>query len=199
MEGGARQQVSSNGLEAGGAKRGQEADSKEAGGKEEQGAKDKPSAHRKQQRKAEKKQDKRDLAAKAAQQAEETAAAEEGIAGRQARVVGERAPQSLQGAVVLCVMQKGEEVQVRQQGQTYWVRKSDLCFDVRLPQHPARLDYTGLSASVATEAMRAVQDVDFYDWGNLLTDSQVVAGIQEVAARLGKQPDVTVLTPAGRG
>ena len=162
-----------------------------ASAKQKGSLKDKPSAHRKQQRKAEEKQDKRALAAKATQQAEETAAAEEGIAGRQARVVGERAPQ-----VVLCVMQKGEEVQVRQQGQTYWVRKSDLCFDVRLPQHPARLDYAGLSASVATEAMRAVQDVDFYDWGSLLTDSQVVAGIQEVAARLGKQPDVTVLTPA---
>ena len=166
-----------------------------ASAKQKASLKDKPSAHRKQPRKAEEKQDKRALAAAAAKQAEETAAAEEGIAGRQARVVGESAPQSLQGAVVLCVMQKGE-VQVRQQGQTYWVRKSDLCFDVRLPRHPARLDYAGMSASVATEARRAVPDVDFYDWGSLLTDSQVIAGIQEVAARLGQQPDVTVLTPA---
>ena len=151
-----------------------------ASAKQKGSLKDKPSAHRKQQRKTEEKQDKRALAAKAAQQAEETAVAEEGIAGRQARVVGERAPQSLQARSCSASCRKERKSRSDSRGRRTG-SESQTCASMCVSHS---IHYAGLSASVATEAMRAVQDVDFYDWGSLLTDSQVVAGIQEVAARL---------------
>lgn len=117
--------------------------------------------------------------------------------GRVARVVGETAPDSAGGAVVL--VEKGRQSDVLcvlPSTEKRWISKIDLEYPVL--KKSARLSMSAdQRQSAAREAIQhsGKQQQDVYQLGDLLTDDQLKAGWEEIRQRLRPGQSVQVVLP----
>ena len=149
-------------------------------------------------KKRRKKDAKRAEKARQAKAAEESEEDQKAWCGVTARVVGETAPGSLQGAVV--VVQKGRGSQALclcPNTSQQWIAKADLEYPVndqvaRQAMAPVQLRE---AARKAVEADEKIQ-VEQYQLGQLLADHQLKAAWTEVQLRLQPDSAVKFVTPA---
>ncbi|CAE7266899.1 unnamed protein product [Symbiodinium sp. CCMP2592] len=120
--------------------------------------------------------------------------------GKQARVIGDLAPQTLLGKIVVCGKQTDSQVLINADGLHEWVSHTDITLDVRDRQFPLVLDFESFpSAAASEEAAASAKDLRLYKHEELLTDSQLEAGIREMSYRFshGAEPaSLCVLRPA---
>ncbi|CAE7232296.1 unnamed protein product [Symbiodinium sp. CCMP2592] len=144
-----------------------------------------------------KKQQKKDQAKKAQRRAAEPGS-EGHLHGKQARVIGDLAP--LLGKIVVCGKQTDSQVLINADGVHEWVSHTDITLDVRDRQFPLVLDFESFpSAAASEEAAASAKDLRLYKHEELLTDSQLDAGIREMSYRFshGAEPaSLCVLRPA---
>ncbi|CAE7627376.1 unnamed protein product [Symbiodinium sp. CCMP2592] len=146
-----------------------------------------------------KKQQKKDQAKKAQRRAAEPGS-EGHLHGKQARVIGDLAPQTLLGKIVVCGNQTDSQVLINADGFHEWVSHTDITLDVRDRQFPLVLDFESFpSAAASEEAAASAKDLRLYKHEELLTDSQLEAGIREMSYRFSHGADpasLCVLRPA---
>ncbi|CAE7738776.1 unnamed protein product [Symbiodinium sp. CCMP2592] len=120
--------------------------------------------------------------------------------GKQARVIGDLAPQTLLGKIVVCGKQTDSQVLINADGFHEWVSHTDITLDVRDRQFALVLDIDSFpSAAASEEAAASAKDLRLYKRAELLTDSQLQAGIREMSYRFshGAEPaSLCVLQPA---
>ena len=159
-------------------------------------AADKPSSKKHE---AHKKKRERQQRAADRQEAFADAAVEGALFGKTARVIGDMAPASLRGLEVVCRKQTDSHVLVQQTDRQEWVEQADISLDVGARLFPLQPDIQSFPAVAARQEAAALGDLQLYSFGDLLTDSQVLAGIREMSYRLsaGSQPDsLCLLLPA---
>lgn len=169
---------------------------KKAGDSSKPSAADKPSSRR---HRAAWKQKERQQRAADRPEAFADAAVEGALLGKQARVIGDTAADCLRGQEVLCGKQTDSQVLVEWNNAQHWVLQADITLHVGDRQFPLHLDYENFPAVAAKEEAAALKDLQLYSHGDLLTDSQLQAGIREMSCRLsgGSQPDsLCLLLPA---
>ncbi|CAE7348037.1 unnamed protein product, partial [Symbiodinium microadriaticum] len=162
-------------------------------------AADKPSSKKHE---AHKKKRERQQRAVDRQEAFADAAVQGALFGKTARVIRDMAPASLRGLEVVCRKQTDSHVLVQQRDRQEWVEQADISLDVGVRLFPLQLDIESFPAVAAREEAAALGDLQLYSFGDLLTDSQLLAGIRvsrEMSYRLsaGSQPDsLCLLLPA---
>ncbi|CAE7488170.1 unnamed protein product [Symbiodinium sp. CCMP2592] len=114
-----------------------------------------------------KKQQKKDQAKKAQRRAAEPGS-EGHLHGKQARVIGDLAPQTLLGKIVVCGKQTDSQVLINADGLHEWVSHTDITLEVRDRQFPLVLDFESFPSAAASEEAAAIRDspeakVRYYD------------------------------------
>ena len=100
---------------------------------------------------------------------------------------------------MLCGRQTDRQVLVQFDGAQHWLEQSDITLDVGDRVFPVQLDYEAFPALLAREEEVRLSDLQMYRHGDLLSDSQLLAGIREMSHRLsaGGLPDsLTLQLPA---
>jgi len=115
-------------------------------------------------------------------------------------VVGDTVvPASLRGQLVQLLQQTDTDVQVQAASGQHWVSQADVTTDCWDKIWPDFIDLAELSPKTLQEEEQHLKDLAVYRHGDLLTDSQLQAGLREVSLRLsdGGQPaGLHVLLPA---
>lgn len=164
------------------------------------GKKLKPSAKLKYShlQKRKKKQSKKTAAIKTAEAAEKAEEEESEWNGAIGRVVGETAKAAWQGLVVTVEKAKGSQLlcQIPSKG-SQWICKADLECPL-LPKTARQTMAPQQLKDAARQSLQAdwMQQVDLYQFGQLVTDDQLLAGWREISSRLKPGSAVRWVTPA---